>query len=277
MVCEHGNVKSLMAASYFNELATARHLPFRAISRGRRPTPTTVPPPIIDGLKSDGFDVAGFHPTAISAADIASANRVILINTSELAADLSPARGRQPRSGRTSRLPARLRRGHAAATKRAARSCGGARSTISVACRPVGRMSGCLGAFRPRPFESVLSLPNVRGPERPCRCGYVWTSAKAPVDPVRVVFPALTRTCPGARQFCRQRRRSFRLASSSAQVPRPSSKFGPSLPRVPAIRPGSRKVGRGSIPQSVGQEFAPHAGTSFRLMAAYVSFTASTH
>jgi DNA-binding beta-propeller fold protein YncE len=88
MVCEHGNVKSLMAASYFNELATARHLPFRAISRGTAPDSTTVPPPIIDGLKSDGFDVAGFHPTAISAADIASANRVILINT-ELSADLS--------------------------------------------------------------------------------------------------------------------------------------------------------------------------------------------
>jgi hypothetical protein len=30
MVCEHGNVKSLMEASYFNELATPRHLPFRA-------------------------------------------------------------------------------------------------------------------------------------------------------------------------------------------------------------------------------------------------------
>jgi len=88
MVCEHGNVKSLMAASYFNELATARHLPFRAISRGTSPNSTTVPPPIIDGLRSDGFDVAGFHPTAISAADIASAHRVILINT-ELAAGLS--------------------------------------------------------------------------------------------------------------------------------------------------------------------------------------------
>ena len=88
MVCEHGNVKSLMAASYFNELATARHLPFRAISRGTSPNSTTVPPPIIVGLRSDGFDVAGFHPTAISAADIASAHRVILINT-ELAAGLS--------------------------------------------------------------------------------------------------------------------------------------------------------------------------------------------
>ena len=37
MVCEHGNVKSLMAASFFNELAKARHLPFHAIARARRP------------------------------------------------------------------------------------------------------------------------------------------------------------------------------------------------------------------------------------------------
>jgi len=26
-VCEHGNVKSLMASSYFNQLARERHLP----------------------------------------------------------------------------------------------------------------------------------------------------------------------------------------------------------------------------------------------------------
>jgi arsenate reductase len=88
MVCEHGNVKSLMAASYFNELASARHLPFHAIARGTAPNSSTVPPPIIEGLRSDGFDVAGFHPAAVSAAEVAAAKRVILINT-ELAANLA--------------------------------------------------------------------------------------------------------------------------------------------------------------------------------------------
>lgn len=33
-VCEHGNVRSLMAASYFNQLAQERRLLFRAVSRG---------------------------------------------------------------------------------------------------------------------------------------------------------------------------------------------------------------------------------------------------
>jgi YVTN family beta-propeller protein len=87
MVCEHGNVKSLMAAHYFNELATARHLPFHAIARGKAPDSTTVPPAVMEGMRSDGFDVAGFHPSAITAADVTAAHQVILINT-ELATDL---------------------------------------------------------------------------------------------------------------------------------------------------------------------------------------------
>jgi protein-tyrosine-phosphatase len=88
MVCEHGNVKSLMAASYFNELATARQLPFHAVARGTAPNSTTVPPPIVDGLRADGFDVSNFHPTAISEADVVKAERVILIS-SDLPSDIS--------------------------------------------------------------------------------------------------------------------------------------------------------------------------------------------
>src|SRR6185295_11953988 len=61
-VCEHGNVKSLMAASYFNQLAHERRLPYRAVSRGSAPDSTTVPPAIIDGLRKDVIDVASFHP-----------------------------------------------------------------------------------------------------------------------------------------------------------------------------------------------------------------------
>jgi arsenate reductase len=41
-VCEHGSVKSVMAATYFNQLATERGLPFRAISRGSAPGSDTV-------------------------------------------------------------------------------------------------------------------------------------------------------------------------------------------------------------------------------------------
>ncbi len=81
-VCEHGNVKSLMATSYFNRLAQERGLPFSSVSRGTEPDSTTVPSKIMEGLKSDGFDVTGFHPTRIKAADVAASQRVVTIGVS---------------------------------------------------------------------------------------------------------------------------------------------------------------------------------------------------
>jgi arsenate reductase len=80
-VCEHGNVKSLMAASYFNQLARERRLPFRAVSRGSAPDSTTVPPAIIQGLRGDGFDVRSFHPSPVRASDVSASQRVITIGT----------------------------------------------------------------------------------------------------------------------------------------------------------------------------------------------------
>jgi hypothetical protein len=70
-----------MAASYFNQLASERGLPFRAVSRGTAPDSTTVPAAIIAGLRDDGFDVAAFHPIAVDAVDVSASRRVILINT----------------------------------------------------------------------------------------------------------------------------------------------------------------------------------------------------
>jgi arsenate reductase len=80
-VCEHGNVKSLMAASYFNQMARERRLPFRAVSRGSAPDSTTVPPAIIQGLRGDGFDVSSFHPSAVMATDVSASQLVITIGT----------------------------------------------------------------------------------------------------------------------------------------------------------------------------------------------------
>ena len=80
-VCELGNVKSLMAASYFNQLAQERRLPFRAVSRGTALDSTTVPPAIIQGLRGDGFDVSSFHPSAVSVSDISASQRVVMIGT----------------------------------------------------------------------------------------------------------------------------------------------------------------------------------------------------
>jgi hypothetical protein len=51
-ICEHGNVKSLMAASYFNLLALQSGLRYRAVSRGTDPNSTTVPSAIINRPRS---------------------------------------------------------------------------------------------------------------------------------------------------------------------------------------------------------------------------------
>lgn len=80
-VCEHGNVKSLMAASYFNQLAASRGLRLRAVSRGSAPDSNTVPAPIVAGLRTDGVDVSDFRPAAVSEADVAASARIVAIST----------------------------------------------------------------------------------------------------------------------------------------------------------------------------------------------------
>ena len=80
-VCEHGSVKSLMATTYFNELASKRQLPYRAVSRGVSPDSTSVPPKIASALDAEGFDVSGFHPSAVNATDVKASKRVIAIGT----------------------------------------------------------------------------------------------------------------------------------------------------------------------------------------------------
>lgn len=76
-ICEHGNVKSLMAAAYFNRLAQERGLQYRAVPRGPAPNSTTVPPTILNGLRSDGIDVSSFHPSELRISDIDQSARVI--------------------------------------------------------------------------------------------------------------------------------------------------------------------------------------------------------
>jgi arsenate reductase (thioredoxin) len=77
-VCQHGNVKSLIAAEWFNRLAAERGVSMRAVSRGLTPE-NPVPPPIAEALRRDGLDVAGFQARALAPADLAPARRVVLI------------------------------------------------------------------------------------------------------------------------------------------------------------------------------------------------------
>jgi len=75
-VCEHGSVKSLVAASYFNRAATARGLPFDAIARGTRPE-RTVPRIVQTGLSEAGLNVSQYVPQKFVASDLSGASLVV--------------------------------------------------------------------------------------------------------------------------------------------------------------------------------------------------------
>jgi arsenate reductase len=86
-VCEHGAVKSQMAASYFNQLAAQRGWPWRAVSRGSAPGSTPTPKLVADALTADGVDVSELRPQQIDAADVLSAARIVAIGA-DLPADV---------------------------------------------------------------------------------------------------------------------------------------------------------------------------------------------
>jgi arsenate reductase len=93
-VCQHGNVKSVMAASYFNQQAEKLGLPYRAGARGVAPDSPAVPPSIAEGLRADGLDVKGFHAEAVKASDTAASQRVITIGATLPAESQKAAGGR---------------------------------------------------------------------------------------------------------------------------------------------------------------------------------------
>ncbi|HZO42909.1 MAG TPA: hypothetical protein VFE97_27080 [Methylomirabilota bacterium] len=75
-VCLHGSAKSLIAAEYFNRLATTRGLATRATSAGTEPD-DTIPPGVTQGLGDDGINVAGRRPQRPALADVANAAVVV--------------------------------------------------------------------------------------------------------------------------------------------------------------------------------------------------------
>ena len=75
-VCEHGSAKSVVAAAHFNQLAAARGLPFRAISRGTVPD-AEMAPPAVEGLRGDGLKPGDPVPKKLEQADMDAAVRVV--------------------------------------------------------------------------------------------------------------------------------------------------------------------------------------------------------
>ena len=75
-VCEHGAAKSVIAAAYFNELASKSGLDFRAVARGTIPD-EELSPKAITGLLADGLTPTESIPRKLSLADLDSAQRIV--------------------------------------------------------------------------------------------------------------------------------------------------------------------------------------------------------
>jgi hypothetical protein len=75
-VCEHGAVKSTVAAAHFNRIARQRGLPFVAVSRGIDLYPE-IPASVRVGLASDGLAPNDDTPRDLRADEASAAARVI--------------------------------------------------------------------------------------------------------------------------------------------------------------------------------------------------------
>jgi chromate transporter len=75
-VCEHGAAKSVIAATYFNQLAEERGLSARATARGADPQdqPSTA---TVAGLKADGLVPVVERPLPLKADDVRGASRIV--------------------------------------------------------------------------------------------------------------------------------------------------------------------------------------------------------
>jgi len=75
-VCEHGAAKSIIAAAYFNKLASEMDLDARAIARGTSPD-SEMSIRTVTGLREDGLSPTETIPQKLSLAEIRSAHHVV--------------------------------------------------------------------------------------------------------------------------------------------------------------------------------------------------------
>src|SRR5436309_3770236 len=75
-VCEHGAAKSVVAAAYFNKLASERGLRARAIARGAAPQ-DALAKSALAGLQGDGLAPGLEAPQAVTEADVHGSARVV--------------------------------------------------------------------------------------------------------------------------------------------------------------------------------------------------------
>ena len=75
-ICEHGAAKSIIAATYFNKLASEANLELRAVARGTNPD-AELSPKTVAGLQADGLTPTESSPQKLSLADIESSQQVV--------------------------------------------------------------------------------------------------------------------------------------------------------------------------------------------------------
>ena len=88
-LCQAGGAKSVIAASYFNQLAAEQSLPYDAVAAAAEEPYTAVPPPVIELLQRDGVDVSTFRPRHVDTGDISVAERIVSIDCSLEGLDLN--------------------------------------------------------------------------------------------------------------------------------------------------------------------------------------------
>ena len=75
-VCEHGAAKSIIAAAYFNKLASENNSGLYGIARGTHPD-QELSPKTVTGLRADGLKPTESTPQELSLADLESAHRIV--------------------------------------------------------------------------------------------------------------------------------------------------------------------------------------------------------
>jgi len=84
-VCEHGAAKSVLAATYFNQLAMQRGLPIRGIARGTAPD-QQLPPAVVQGLAQAGLQPCVLVPIPLRNQDLEAAARIVTFDQPAVAA-----------------------------------------------------------------------------------------------------------------------------------------------------------------------------------------------
>ena len=87
-LCPHGAAKSVLAMTYFNDLAQQAGIEAIAKNAGTEPDPT-INPKVEACLKGEGFDWSGFIPPLLQDSDLEEADLIVSIGC--IAAEQAPA------------------------------------------------------------------------------------------------------------------------------------------------------------------------------------------